>query len=182
MTKGHDGLDDGARKDRIACESFIKGLRQEIKETLWEKCPNTFQEAVQAAERREVFLNSVGNRSRVNEVSEDMIGLIQKFNEDRVKSSQETWKAIQGLTTAVQALAVTKIRSPTNSPYPHQCQCRTQITDEPPSRAFTAINLDMCEEIALKDNIKPVPQQVNFSSRPRPLPDARRRWRGERKS
>ena len=108
VTKGHDGLDDGARKDRIACESFIKGLRQEIKETVWEKCPNTFQEAVQAAERREVFLNSVGKRSRVNEVSEDMIGLIQKFNEDRIKSNQEIWKAIQGLTTAVQALAATK--------------------------------------------------------------------------
>ena len=108
VTKGHDGLDDGARKDRIACQSFIKGLRQEIKETVWEKCPNTFQEAVQAAERREVFLNSVGKRSRVNEISEDMIGLIQKFNEDRIKSNQEIWKAIQGLTTAVQALAATK--------------------------------------------------------------------------
>ena len=105
VTKGHDGLDDGARKDRIACESFIKGLRQEIKETVWEKCPNTFQEAVQAAERREVFLNSVEKRSRVNEVSEDMIGLIQKFNKDGIKSNQEIWKAIQGLTTAVQALA-----------------------------------------------------------------------------
>eukprot|EP00112_Aurelia_sp_Birch-Aquarium-sp1_P012430 Seg2613.3 transcript_id=Seg2613.3/GoldUCD/mRNA.D3Y31 product="hypothetical protein" protein_id=Seg2613.3/GoldUCD/D3Y31 len=116
VTKGHDGLDDGARKDRIACESFIKGLRPDIKETVWEKCPNTFQEALQAAERREVFLNSVGKRSRVNEVSEDMIGLIQKFKEDRIKSNQEIWKAMQGLTAAVQALATAKNQEPPKQP------------------------------------------------------------------
>eukprot|EP00794_Sanderia_malayensis_P018581 gene18581-biopygen15656 len=87
VMKGHDGLDSAAQKDRIASECFIKGLRQEIKETVWEKCPNSFQEAVQSAERREVFLNSVGKRSAgVNEVSEDLIGLIQKFNSDRERN------------------------------------------------------------------------------------------------
>ena len=34
VMKGHNGLNDGAREDRIECESFIKGLRQEIKETV----------------------------------------------------------------------------------------------------------------------------------------------------
>ena len=34
VIKGHDGLDDEERKDRIACEQFIKGLRPDIKETV----------------------------------------------------------------------------------------------------------------------------------------------------
>ena len=106
--KGHNGLDDGAWKDRIGGESFIKGLRQDIKETLWEKCPNSFQEAIQSAQQREVFLNSVGKRSGVNDVSEDLIGLIQKFNTDRERSNQEIWKAIQSLTTPVQELATAR--------------------------------------------------------------------------
>ena len=33
VTKGPNGLDDGAQKERIARESFIKGLRHEIKES-----------------------------------------------------------------------------------------------------------------------------------------------------
>ncbi len=28
VTKGHDGLDDGAKQDRIACESFIRDSDQ----------------------------------------------------------------------------------------------------------------------------------------------------------
>ena len=51
VSKGHNGLDDEERKDRIACEHFVKGLRPDIKETVWEKCPRSFQEAITAAER-----------------------------------------------------------------------------------------------------------------------------------
>eukprot|EP00794_Sanderia_malayensis_P010464 gene10464-biopygen7630 len=127
VMKGHDGLDSAAQKDRIASECFIKGLRQEIKETVWEKCPNSFQEAVQSAERREVFLNSVGKRSAgVNEVSEDLIGLIQKFNSDRERSNQEIWKAIQSLTTAVQELATAR-RNDNTWNHPPGAERRTPI-------------------------------------------------------
>ncbi len=106
VIKGHDGLDSTERKDRIACESFVKGLRPEIKETVWEKSPHTFQEAVTAAERREVYLNSVGRRGKVNEISDDVMAAIQKFNEDRTRSNEEIWQAIKNLTVAVQDLAV----------------------------------------------------------------------------
>ena len=105
MTKGHDGLDSLERKDRIACEFFIKGLRPEIKETVWEKSPRSFQEAITAAERREVFLHSLGRKSRVSTISDDVMVTIQKFNEERVKSNEEIWKAIQNLTKAVENLA-----------------------------------------------------------------------------
>eukprot|EP00795_Rhopilema_esculentum_P009761 gene9761-18282_t len=105
VIKGHDGLDSLERKDRIACEFFIKGLRPEIKETVWEKSPRSFQEAITAAERREVFLNSLGRKSRVNTISDDVMATIQKFNEERVKSNEEIWKAIQNLTKAVESLA-----------------------------------------------------------------------------
>eukprot|EP00794_Sanderia_malayensis_P017855 gene17855-biopygen15282 len=127
VMKGHDGFDSAAQKDRIASECFIKGLRQEIKETVWEKCPNSFQEAVQSAERREVFLNSVGKRSAgVNEVSEDLIGLIQKFNSDRERSNQEIWKAIQSLKTAVQELATAR-RNDNTWNHPPGAERRTPI-------------------------------------------------------
>ena len=116
VVKGHDGLDDGERRDRIACEQFIKGLRHEIKETVWEKCPQSFQEAITAAERREVYLNSMGKKSRVNEISEDVMATIQRFNEDRAKSNEEIWKAIQNLTSAVQNLAAQSAQSA--APYP----------------------------------------------------------------
>ena len=105
VVKGHDGLDGAERRDRIACESFVKGLRADIKETMWEKCPASFQEAIQAAERREVFLSSLGRRFRINEVSDNLVGLVQKFNEERVRSNDEIWKAIQDLTKAVQGIA-----------------------------------------------------------------------------
>ena len=62
VIKGHDGLNSLERRDRIACEFFIKGLRPEIKETVWEKSPSSFQEAITAAERREVFPSSMGRR------------------------------------------------------------------------------------------------------------------------
>ena len=52
VMKGHNGLDDGAWKNRIACESFIRGLRQDIKETVWE---NSFQEAIQSAHKEGFF-------------------------------------------------------------------------------------------------------------------------------
>ena len=104
VLKGHDGLDNAERRDRIACESFVKGLRPEIKETVWEKCPHTFQEAVTAAERREVFLNASGRKTRVNEISDDVMVAIQKFNQERRQNNEEIWKAIQNLTSAVQDL------------------------------------------------------------------------------
>eukprot|EP00794_Sanderia_malayensis_P005886 gene5886-biopygen4888 len=104
VTRGHDGLDSPGRRDRIACECFVKGLRAEIKETVWEKCPATFQEAVTAAERREVFLNTMGRRSRVNTVTDDVMATIQKFNDERARSNEAIWKAIDSLTAAVQNL------------------------------------------------------------------------------
>ena len=105
MVKGHDGLDGAEQRNRIGCENFIKGLRADIKETVWEKCPASFQEAIQAAERREVFLSSLCRRSRINEVSDDLVGLVQKFNDERVRSNDEIWKAIQDLTKVVQGIA-----------------------------------------------------------------------------
>ena len=116
LVMGHDGLDDGERRDRIACEQFIKGLRHEIKETVWEKGPQSFQEAITAAERREVYLNSMGKKSRLNEISEDVVATIQRFNEDRAKSNEEIWKAIQNLTSAVQNSAAQSAQSA--APYP----------------------------------------------------------------
>ena len=117
VVTGHDGLDDEDRKDRIACEQFIKGMRSEIKETVWEKCPRSFQEAITAAERREVYLNSMGRRSWVNDISEDLLMTIQRLNEERSKSNEEIWNAIQNLTSVVQNLAVQRA-----SPAPQQPQ------------------------------------------------------------
>eukprot|EP00795_Rhopilema_esculentum_P005376 gene5376-551_t len=68
-------------------------------------------EAITAAERREVYLNSMGKKSRVNEIFEDVMATIQRFNEDRAKSNEEIWKAIQNLTLAVQNLAAQSAQS-----------------------------------------------------------------------
>ena len=116
VVTGHDGLDDEDRKDRIVCQQFIKGLRPEIKETVWEKCPHSFQEAITAAERREVYLTSMGRRSWVNDISEDLLMSIQQLNKES-KSNDEIWKAIQNLTSVVQTLAVQRV-----SPAPQQPQ------------------------------------------------------------
>lgn len=105
VIKGQDGLDSFERRDRIARENFIKGLRPEIKQTAWEKSPRSFQEAITAAERREVFLNSVGRKSRINTITDDAMATIQKFKEELVRSNEEIWKAIQNLTKAVESLA-----------------------------------------------------------------------------
>ena len=116
VIKGHDGLDDEERRDRIACEQFVKGLRPEIKETVWEKCPHSFQEAITAAERREVYINSMGKRSRVNEISEDLLLTVQRVNEERTKGNEEIWKAIRSLTSAVENLAAQRVNPPTSQP------------------------------------------------------------------
>ena len=104
VLKGHDGIDSLKRRDRIACKCFIKCLRPEIKETVWEKCPSSFQEAITAAEQREVFLRLMGRKSRVNAITDDVMATIQRFNEESVKSNEEIWKAIQSLTKAVENL------------------------------------------------------------------------------
>ena len=58
----------------------------------------------------------MGKKSRVNEISEDVVATIQRFNEDRAKSNEEIWKAIQNLTSAVQNSAA---QSPSSAaPYP----------------------------------------------------------------
>ena len=43
VVKGHDGLDGAERPDRIACESFVKGLRADIKEPVWENALHLFK-------------------------------------------------------------------------------------------------------------------------------------------
>ena len=157
VIKGHDGLDGLERRDRIACESFIKGLRADIKETVWEKCPASFQEAIQAAERREVFLNSLGRRSRVNEVSEDLVGLIQKFNEERMKSTDEIWKAIQDLTTAVQGLAAQQLQATHTPPL--------QPTSTKPESRGTALTCFHCRQSGhMKRNCPKRHQRVNLTT------------------
>ena len=102
--KGHGDLDNTERRDKIACEAFVKGLKPEIKEFVWEKCPETFNDALQAAERREVYLQSSKKPARINEISENVLATIQKFNQDGCESNEQIWKAIQSLTTAVQQL------------------------------------------------------------------------------
>ena len=131
VIKGHDGLDSLERRDRIACEFFIKGLRPEIKETVWEKSPSSFQEAITAAERREVFLSSMGRRARVNTITDDVMATIQRFNEERVKSNDEIWRAIQDLTKAVENLttqmnsqAKLGTRESVNTPQPRYQRAR----------------------------------------------------------
>ena len=94
MLKGHDGLDSLERRDRLVCECFMKDLRPEIKETVWEKCPTSSQEAITAAEQREVFLSLTGRKSQVNAITDDVMATIQRFNKERVKSNDEIWKAI----------------------------------------------------------------------------------------
>ena len=97
MIKEHDGLYSLERRDRIACECSIKGIRPEVK-----KCPSSFQEAISTAEHKDVFLSSIGIKSRVNAITDDVMATIQRFNKVHVKRNEEIWKAIQDLTKAVE--------------------------------------------------------------------------------
>ena len=102
--KGYENIDNAKRRDKIACESVVKGLRLEIKEFVWGKCPETFSDALQASESREVFLQSLKKPARINEISEDVLATIQKFNQDQCESIEQIWKAILSLPTAAQQL------------------------------------------------------------------------------
>ena len=93
--KGHGDLDNAERRDKIACDAFIKGLKPQMKEFVWGKCPETLNDALQAAERREVYLQSLKKPASINGISEDVLATIQKFNQDRCESNEHIWKAIE---------------------------------------------------------------------------------------
>ncbi len=83
------------------------------------KVPKFFSRSYPVSGKK-IFLNSVGKRSEVKEVLEDLIGLIEKFNTDRERSNEEIWKGIQSLTTAVQELATARRNENPWNPPPEQ--------------------------------------------------------------